>query len=398
MVKKAIFSFPAGSSGGPDGLSPLHLKTLARCKVGGAEFLSACTGLINIILSGRCPPLAAKIFYGGRLLALEKKSGGIRPIVIGLSLRRVASKVANSFGLGHLGNYFSPRQLGVGVAGGCEAAIHSARRYLQTMEVGKVLVKLDFTNAFNSLHRSDLLAAAAKKLPELYSYIYTSYSAPSCLFYGTETIFSNEGPQQGNPLGPLLFCNTIHPLLESLKAELSIGYLDDLTLAGAPSIVAEDVRRVKEVGESLGLHLNISKCELFAHHDLQVTCPVLSSFSRQDISEANLLGAPLFQGPGLDQAWQDRCDDMARASTRLTELGAQDALILLRASFGAPRVQHLLRCSPSSDHPGLRVFDELQMAALSKVINANLLDHQWDQATLPLKMGDLGLRQVASLA
>ena len=349
-------------------------------------------------MSGHCPQEAAKIFFGGRLLALEKKTGGIRPIAIGFTLRRLSSKVANSVGLTRLGSYFNPRQLGVGVAGGCEAAIHASRRYLQALDKGKVLVKLDFTNAFNCLHRGDLLRAAHSNLPDLYPYIHASYASPSLLFYGTETILSNEGPQQGDPLGPLLFCNSIHPLLDSLKAELTLGYLDDLTLAGVQSVVAEDIQLVQNEGGAMGLHLNISKCELYTHQDTLITDPILASFRRFETSEANLLGAPLFQGPGLDQAWSDRCEDMARASVRLKDLGAQDALILLRASFGAPRVQHLLRCSPSSDHPGLSVFDGLQREALSKVANANLSDVQWDQATLPLKMGGLGLRKVATLA
>jgi len=38
---------------------------------------------------------------------------------------------------------------------------------------------------------------------------------------------SQEGPQQGDPLGPLLFCNTIHPLLTSLGSVL-LGYMDDV--------------------------------------------------------------------------------------------------------------------------------------------------------------------------
>jgi len=89
---------------------------------------------------------------------------------------------------------------------------------------------------------------------------------------------------------------------------------------------------------------------------------------------------------------------MARAADRLGMLGSQDALILLRASFGTPRVQHLLRCSPSSDHPGLGKFDEIQRDALSKATNACLQDCHWNQASLPLKMGGLGLRQVSTLA
>jgi len=118
-VKKAILSFPAGSAGGPDGLSPQHLKSLLGCRVAGPDFLSALTGFINIILAGRCPSEVASFFFGGRLLALDKKSGGIRPIIIGCSLRRLASKLANSFGLARVSDYFGSRQLGVGRAGGC---------------------------------------------------------------------------------------------------------------------------------------------------------------------------------------------------------------------------------------------------------------------------------------
>ena len=71
------------------------------------------------------------IFFGGHLLAMNKKSGGIRPIAVGFSLRRLASKCANSFDINRLRQYFYPNQLGVGTPGGCEAAIHSARRYLE---------------------------------------------------------------------------------------------------------------------------------------------------------------------------------------------------------------------------------------------------------------------------
>ena len=78
--------------------------------------------------------------------------GGIRPIAIGFTLRRLSSKCANAYASSHLATFFRPTQLGVGTPGGCEAAVHSARRFLQTMPADHVLVKLDFSNAFNSLH------------------------------------------------------------------------------------------------------------------------------------------------------------------------------------------------------------------------------------------------------
>jgi len=38
-------------------------------------------------MTGACPTDIIPIFFGGRLLALNKKSGGIRPIAVGLTLK-----------------------------------------------------------------------------------------------------------------------------------------------------------------------------------------------------------------------------------------------------------------------------------------------------------------------
>jgi len=105
---------------------------------------------VNLVIAGHCPTDVAPVFIGGRLLALNKKTGGIRPIAIGLTLRRLASKCANSFGIKKLSSYFYPHQLGIDTPGGCEAAVRSARRYIETLPQDHVLVKLD-SNAFNSI-------------------------------------------------------------------------------------------------------------------------------------------------------------------------------------------------------------------------------------------------------
>ena len=99
----------------------------------------------------------------------------------------------------------------------------------------------------------------------------------------------------------------------------------------------------------MGLILNTFKCELFAHQAVLVSDKLLQSFTRVDPGDTTVLGAPLFPGPVLDQ-WCDRCDDLSRAVRRLHHLCSQDALILLRSSFSAPKVLHLLRCSHSASH------------------------------------------------
>jgi len=144
------------------------------CRETGSDFLTALTSLLNMILAGRCPSDVAPVFFGGRLLALNKKSGGVRPIAVSFTLRRLTSKCVNAFGDNHLKGFLQPYQLGVGTPGGCEAAIHSARRYLEALPANHVSVKLDFTNAFKSLHRHDMLTSVPSRVPELYAYCYSA--------------------------------------------------------------------------------------------------------------------------------------------------------------------------------------------------------------------------------
>ena len=78
-VCRAALSFPAGSAGGPDGLRPQHLRDLLLSSDSGPELLSTLTAFVNLVLVDGLPARVAPIFFGGRLQALDKKYGGIRP-------------------------------------------------------------------------------------------------------------------------------------------------------------------------------------------------------------------------------------------------------------------------------------------------------------------------------
>lgn len=83
------------------------------------------------------------------------------------------------------------------------------------------------------------------------------------LSFGQFMISSQEGAQQGDPLGPLLFCLTIHPIISSLSSQLSISYMDDLTLGGPSEVVAQDVKLINEKGSEVGLQLNAKNAKSF---------------------------------------------------------------------------------------------------------------------------------------
>jgi len=83
---------------------------------------------------------------------------------------------------------------------------------------------------------------------------------------------------------------------------------------------------------------------------------------------------------------------------RLALISAQDAPILLRASFSAHRVRNLLSCSPSVNKSSLQIFDDLLRSAVCHITNSAMYDIQWLQASMPIKQGGLGVRRVTSLA
>ena len=242
-----------------------------------------------MLLEGKCHPDVIPILFGGNLTALVKKSGGIRPIAVGYTWRRLAAKCANSYVMSRLGDYFAPIQLGVGVSGGCESALHATRRFMESMPNEFVIAKLGFTNAFNNLRRDAMLEAVYKTVPEIYKFCHLSYSQPTKLRYGSRSISLEEGTQQGDPLGPLLFCITIQPLLFMLRSELVVGYIDDITIGGHISTVDEDVTIIKRNGPSLGLHLNITKCELISSV-MPVQSQSLNEFIAVSPPDASLLG------------------------------------------------------------------------------------------------------------
>ena len=69
-------------------------------------------------------------------LLYPKREGGVRPIAVGYVLRRLAAKCANSHVIEDRSKILQPRQVGVGVGGGAEAAIHAARRYISQLPSG----------------------------------------------------------------------------------------------------------------------------------------------------------------------------------------------------------------------------------------------------------------------
>ena len=422
MIMTAVRSFPGGSAGGPDGLRPQHLKDLL-CGLSGGEIrgeeeesvaegrmgeahitsplLDVITQFVNFLLNGGAgmPRCARKELFGATITGLIKPGGGVRPIAVGSVWRRLAAKVMVQHVSDTAAAWLAPRQLGFGVKGGAEAAAHATRRYLQELSPNSVIAKLDFKNAFNSIRRDVVIDEVQSFFPDMLRFVVACYGEPSHLFFGDHIILSAEGVQQGDPLGPLLFCLAINDLLAAVTSELVIGYLDDITIGGERDKVIGDIKTLQEAAASIGLVLNNAKSEMLGASPDTIAQFRDSSLPFLEVAagDAVLLGAPLC-AEGVSRVLGERREDLELMASRLKYLPAHDTLYLLKNCLAIPKLLYILRASPCYENDELLIYDEALKEALTTLLNIDLGGGRWEQASLPVWAGGLGIRGSGLLA
>ena len=113
-----------------------------------------------------------------------------------------------------------------------------------------------------------MLKLVESATPEIYPFVYQCYSKDFNLFFGMNEenyghiVNSEEGVQQGDPLGPFLFGLIINHLIPSCESKLNLWFLDDGTIASDIDTVLYDYNKILEAGDTLGLNVNLSICEL----------------------------------------------------------------------------------------------------------------------------------------
>ena len=161
----------------------------------------------------------------------------------------------------------------------------------------------------------------------------------------------------------------------------------------------EDVTLLETKCKALGLQLNRTKCEVISHvSGLATEHPIVGGFVRVSPGKASLLGAPLSNLEALEDALRTCTAELGNAFQKMQDIARHDALTILRYSLGATKLLHTLRCCPCSGHPGLARYDTVLRLGLSRILNLPLTEEAWLQATLPIKVGGLGIRSVSQLA
>ena len=352
--------------------------------------IAALRLLTDMIRQGTAP--GQELLCASRLIGLEKKDGGVRPIAAGDLIYKVALKaiLTTTFRT----NMLLPAQLGVNSKGGVEPAVFLLEEAITgpNKQQYKKIASLDLSNAFNSVGRTAIATAVAKYAPTFYRTAKWAYNQPSILVTHDGAILASaEGVRQGDPLGPLLFSLALRPTLEHLQRALPtatlVAYLDDIYILGKDN--TNLIRTAATAFKGTPIKLNPTK-----------------SFEK-DISTLQkdgltTLGTHIGPLETRKTFLMQKTSTLASALDAIRDLPKQHAFLLLRGSIHL-LLRHLLR---QLDPSGLGILWEYADTLITSTVlrlatretNSHPKDLHKGLITLPVREGGLGIPSHARLA
>ncbi|XP_026416285.1 uncharacterized protein LOC113311695 [Papaver somniferum] len=306
-------------------------------------------------------------------------------------------------------SYLGNHQFGVGIPCGGEGIVHSVNRLLELKgdQNTTTMLLIDFTNAFNIVDRTAMLNEVRIRCPSISKWVEFCYAHPAKLYYNESILFSAQGVQQGDPLGPLLFSLVLQPLVTKIsstcKLDLHAWYLDDDTLIGDTLEVPKGLQIIQQDGPARGLCLNIRKTEIYWPTPDPRCCEdgVFPSAVGRHVDGVKLLGGPVSTNnqycSDIISARIDKTTHLMDCIKRLKD--PQSELLLLRNCAGVSKLYFTMKTTrPSVLQRSRLQFDQHLIRYLQHLITGDgpgFGPLQQRIATLPFADGGLGIYTMA---
>ena len=431
LVLRGLCALGRGSSAGPCGLRRDILLVLTKHS---DRLVDSLAGLVDHALAGR---LRGGYLSGSLLALLPKPDGGLRPIGMGSILRRLAGKLAVR-SLTPLVRAFNEDrdQLALSEAGTSRVF----RRVAHAAAHGDVVVGLDISNAFNTVHRDVILATIAEHAGPAKALCRTLYDEPSSVLaplprrestdeeqwddhefllvdaLGDRSFLqfhTGEGVVQGCPLAPVLFATTMASALAPVRARhpqvAFHAFHDDVFLTcNSTDALVDAFTDVKMTLAQIGLHLSATKCKtLMPRPD---TIPAALRDCAMEVPVLKCMGGFIAgcdddaRVATLDAAWMTtvkEVDSTVRSFRHLRH--PQHILTALQQAGAWSRVQYHASLDdtaglPMAMLPLLEEADAAMLAVALRHCGPRLNPIDWLRATLPVAMGGLGIKSVTAQA
>ena len=252
---------------GPSGIDALGWRRLYTSFRGASSDL--CEALAQLgrrICTTYVDPSGLDAFTACRLMALDK-CPGVRPIGIGETARRILGKAILAVIGGDIQDTAGALQMCAGQQSGCEAAVHAMRQIFDDPNTHAVLL-VDASNAFNNLNRQTALLNIHLNCPSIAKVLINTYRNNTQLFVGGETLLSQEGTTQGDPLAMAMYAISTLPLIRRLNQGIQQAwYADDATAGGDVHSLRHWWDMLREIGPEYGYFVNPSKTCLIVKED-----------------------------------------------------------------------------------------------------------------------------------
>ena len=316
--------------------------------------------MLTIIVSQPLTPLLSDVLRVARLVAIPKEPTGVRPIAIA----NLWLKIIGIITVNRDKTLPAPQQFALRCKNGCEQVIHRVKR---AMTEGKVIIKFDIANAFNSVKRKQLAKILEGHPPLTQQFWRLAYgeSSPLCVFGPDSTVILDmqEGIRQGDSTSTFLFCLAVNGVLSTLAEKMECWmYCDDLTVAVDRELVTSTVCIVETAFKTIGLSVNAAKTKVLDTGD---------AFAPRE--PFVLLGCDLAETP-------EYCETQIHKQAKYfrlldsTPIHPQLKMVFLRIC-GTSRIKYVASVmNTSSINKLLRFFDDRALESFYTILGAEESD------------------------